>query len=171
MTDHTDNDVTRLASANSAATAEPLEEWDCECGTGWQLTASEAAKGCPCDYPDHCGLPLVRRSDWTVSALERWEAMHRREWARANAAEARADAAERRLRTRDIVCVPDEQVETVRGYAVGADPCGVTVINVEALRAGTVREFFGWLADRDTFNLPTSDVLERWLRAWLRGDL
>jgi hypothetical protein len=74
-----------------ALVGEPVEAWDCECGTGWQLTASEAASGCPCDYPDHCGLPLVRRSDWTVSALERWEAMHRREWARANAAEAERD--------------------------------------------------------------------------------
>lgn len=40
---------------------EPIEAWDCECGSGWQLTASEAALGCPDDYPCPCGLPLVRR--------------------------------------------------------------------------------------------------------------
>lgn len=40
---------------------EPVESWDCECGFGWSLTASEAAAGCPQDYPEPCRRVLVRR--------------------------------------------------------------------------------------------------------------
>ncbi len=36
--------------------------WDCECGAGVQLTAEEAAKGCPVEYPERCGLELSPRA-------------------------------------------------------------------------------------------------------------
>lgn len=82
---------------------------------------------------------------------------------------ARALAAEARLRARDIVCIPDEQVEMVRGYIAGVDPMDVPVVDVQVLRADSVREFYRWLIGRDTF-LPGKVTIERWLSEWLRGD-
>lgn len=37
-------------------------------------------------------------------------------------------------------------------------------------RGAAVRDFYSWLAGRDTFNLPAPEVLTRWVAAWLRGD-
>jgi len=37
-------------------------QWDCgACGGGFWLTKSEAAQGCPADYPSRCGEPLTLR--------------------------------------------------------------------------------------------------------------
>jgi hypothetical protein len=56
MSKTTSTEDTRLVPANS------IEQWYCGwCGCSWELTASQAAKGCPLDWPDACERKLARR--------------------------------------------------------------------------------------------------------------